>query len=116
MTQDRKTNLKFSRSARTKYNNSKNIACVQNLPPLSKNPIFTEGTGGSVQSAAEPKKELPMAISAMIITSLAITNKHLRKTSSTRTLLGKSATGHEKDVPLAASATIITPLATTNKH
>ena len=39
-----------------------------------------------------------MAISAMIITSQAITNKHLRKTSNTRALLRKSATGQEKEV------------------
>ena len=71
---------------------------------------------GSVQSATEPKKELPMAISAMIITSMAITNKHLRKTSNTRALLRKLATGQEKGVPLAISARIITPLATTSKH
>ena len=77
---------------------------------------FLREEGGSVQSATEPKKELPMAISAMIISSLAIINKHLRKTSNTRALLRKLATGQEKGVPLAISARIITPLATTNKH
>ena len=63
-----------------------------------------------------PEKESPMAISAMIITSLAITNRHLRKTSNTRALLRKSATEQVKGVPLAISARIITPLATNNKH
>lgn len=54
--------------------------------------------------------------SLMIITSMAITNKHLRKTSNTRALLRTLAIGQEKGVPLAISARIITPLATTNKH